>query len=161
MPPNALTEGTSKSTLLSLGGGVVFAGFALAVLALLLFRDYSRDMREAAQKVSFVNQVSHELKTPLTNIRLYAELLETDFDEMGTELAGNRSGSESKVRRRIAVINEEVQRLSRLIGNVLTFAQQRKTPQVPRPVPQIPDAVIDRVLERFRPSLEAAGIAVR
>ncbi|MFO0427804.1 MAG: sensor histidine kinase [Planctomyces sp.] len=161
VPPNALTEGTSKSTLLSLGGGVVFAGFALAVLALLLFRDYSRDMREAAQKVSFVNQVSHELKTPLTNIRLYAELLETDFDEMGTELAGNRSGSESKVRRRIAVINEEVQRLSRLIGNVLTFAQQRKTPQVPRPVPQIPDAVIDRVLERFRPSLETAGIAVR
>ena len=33
-------------------------------------------MREALQRVRFVNQVSHELRTPLTNIRLYAELLD-------------------------------------------------------------------------------------
>ena len=39
-----------------------------------MFFAYRLDVREAAQRVSFVNQVSHELKTPLTNIRLYVDL---------------------------------------------------------------------------------------
>lgn len=53
-------------------GAVAFILFFLVV--------YIYDaMREANKKVSFVNQVSHELKTPLTNIRMYAELLEGVF----------------------------------------------------------------------------------
>ncbi len=68
-------------------------------------------MREAVQRVSFVNQVSHELKTPLTNIRMYAELLERDSDEKNERLG-----------RHIDVIVSESRRLSRLIGNVLTFS---------------------------------------
>ena len=42
---------------------------------LALPREHAR-AAAGAQRVSFVNQVSHELKTPLTNIRMYAELLE-------------------------------------------------------------------------------------
>ncbi|MBL4673317.1 MAG: hypothetical protein JKX81_13750 [Arenicella sp.] len=34
----------------------------------LIWQEYRREMRNAEQRVSFVNQVSHELKTPLTNI---------------------------------------------------------------------------------------------
>ena len=65
-------------------GGILFnlvAGMSALVLALIglafyFYRESTREMREAAERVSFVNQVSHELKTPLTNIRMYAELLE-------------------------------------------------------------------------------------
>ena len=150
--PHAMTSGISGSTWLSLIGSVIAVSAALTVLAVLLFRDYSRDMREAAQQVSFVNQVSHELRTPLTNIRMYSELLEKDLDGLPEDIAETS-------RRRLEVIHGEGQRLSRLIGNVLTFARQQKKTFEPRPEVVIPDDVISRTLERFRPGLEALGIA--
>ena len=56
-----------------------------------LYRESTRELRQAAQRVSFVNQVSHELKTPLTNVRMYAELLEDhvgDDDDDGRKRLG-------------------------------------------------------------------------
>ncbi len=53
----------------------------LGLAGLWMHRENGRALREAAQRVSFVNQVSHELKTPLTNVRLYAELLEDHLPE--------------------------------------------------------------------------------
>ena len=149
--PHAMTSGISGSTWLSLTGSVIAVSAALTLLAVLLFRDYSRDMREAAQQVSFVNQVSHELRTPLTNIRMYSELLEKDLDGLPEDIAETS-------RRRLEVIHGEGQRLSRLIGNVLTFARQQKKTFEPRPEVIIPDDVISRTLERFRPGLESLGI---
>jgi hypothetical protein len=77
-------------------------------------------MREAEQRVTFVNQVSHELKTPLTNIRMYAELLEGKLEEADTG-----------ARRNLGIIVSESQRLSRLIGNVLTFGRRSRGPAAP------------------------------
>lgn len=134
-------------------GGLVAACAALTGLAVLLYRDYSRDMREAAQQVSFVNQVSHELKTPLTNIRLYAELLEHDLESADSEL-------EQKSRSRLNVITQEAQRLSRLIGNVLTLArQQRRTLQSACRNTDVPALIAD-IVQRFEPSLKRHGIQI-
>lgn len=68
--------------------------------------------------MDFVGQVSHELKTPLTNITLYAEMLK----EMAQE-------EESASVHYLDVIVSESQRLSRLIQNVLTFT---KAPKISR-----------------------------
>ena len=65
--------------------------------------------------MGFVNQVSHELRTPLTNIRLYAELLERRVDE-----------DDEKTRSYLDIIVAECGRLSRLIGNVLSFARRSR-----------------------------------
>ena len=148
-PPNKLTAGRDVYMNLAIGLGV--AAFSLACLTWFFYRDYARDIKEASQRVSFVNQVSHELKTPLTNIRMYADLLERDLQEFPAE-------STSKPNARLEVIVSEAGRLSRLIGNVLTFArQERKTLQL-RPQEKSIDAVIRTTLDHFAPALEQQKI---
>ena len=64
--------------------GLCALGGVLVALAAMFYRAHTRAMHEAALRVSFVNRVSHELKTPLTNIRLYAELLDRDLADADT-----------------------------------------------------------------------------
>jgi signal transduction histidine kinase len=59
------------------------------------------------------------------------------------------------------VISSEAQRLSRLIGNVLTFArQQRKTLQL-HPVSVNVIELVRQIAERFTPSLQNHGIEIQ
>lgn len=144
----ALQEGAlGPGTQVPLLTGLLAVGLALTGLAILLYRENVRELREAAQRVSFVNQVSHELKTPLTNIRLHAELLAGDLDE-----------EDESHRQRVGVIVSESQRLGRLINNVLTFSRQQRDRIALRPEPAIPDQLVGAILERFRPFLEGRGI---
>ncbi|HEY5922396.1 MAG TPA: HAMP domain-containing sensor histidine kinase [Kofleriaceae bacterium] len=70
--------------------------------------------RELAQlKSDFVSTVSHELKTPLTSIRMFAEMLEQ----------GVAQGDEGKMARYHGVIVQESQRLGLLIANLLDYSQ--------------------------------------
>ncbi len=140
-----MDEGTS----LSLWAGLAGLALALIVLALFLYREQARERAEALQRVTFVNQVSHELKTPLTNIRMYAELLEQKLDE-----------EDDGARRDLGVIVGESQRLSRLINNVLGFARQTRGHLQLRRRNTIPDDLITDVLRAFGPALERAGIEV-
>jgi signal transduction histidine kinase len=146
-----LNAGTGRSAVLTLVSGLSAFTLTLIVLAWLLYRDYSRDIREATQQVSFVNQVSHEFKTPLTNIRMYAELLERDLEHAQLELT-------AKPRERLAVITSEAQRLSRLIGNVLTFARQSRKTLEPHPCETNVAVLVQQIVERFTPSLTDHGI---
>lgn len=137
----------------SLVASIAALALVLAAGGLLLWRESSREAREAGRRVSFVNHVSHELKTPLTNIRMYAELLQNTL-----ERKGRVSGAET--REKIGVIVDESRRLSRLIHNVLTFARRdRGTLEVNRALGVV-DEVVAGVLQDFRPRLEAAGIRV-
>ncbi len=89
---------------LTVGLGVLSASIA--------WRDVRREVHAAALRTQFVSNVSHELKTPLTAIRMYAELL-----RMGGDLDGTRRYSYLDT-----IINES-ERLSRLINNVLDFSR--------------------------------------
>jgi signal transduction histidine kinase len=120
----------------------------------LFFREYARDMREAAQQVSFVNQVSHELRTPLTNISMYAELLERD-------IASETHPQAAALQQRLNIILSESQRLGRLIANVLTFARSRSKVLTLQPHLVAADEVVQAVVERARPMLESCGVRVQ
>jgi signal transduction histidine kinase len=106
-------------------GFIVLAGLLLAIFVVaivlggfLLLWQAHRNMTDARQKTSFVSNVSHELKTPLTSIRMYAELL-----------AEGRIKNPEKKRHYLQVIVAESQRLTRLVNNVLHFSrleQERK-----------------------------------
>tara|TARA_Y100001934_G_scaffold263560_1_gene339402 strand:+ start:4675 stop:6393 length:1719 start_codon:yes stop_codon:yes gene_type:complete len=124
----------------------------MIVLALYFYRENTRDIREASQRVSFVNQVSHELKTPLTNIRMYAELVQTEFDGLENPSQSSREG--------LGIIVNESHRLSRMISNVLTFAKRRRGGVKMNPREQSPDEIVRATLEHFRPALDAKDVEI-
>jgi signal transduction histidine kinase len=130
-------------------GALIAVALALSGLAVYFYRESSRELRLARERVSFVNHVSHELKTPLTNIRMYAELLQMTGDE-----------KDEKSARYLDVVTSESQRLSRLIDNVLTFGRQQRGALKLRKSGGVVDEVIESVLESFRPSLESKGVKV-
>ena len=122
---------------------------ALVSGGLLLARDAAAQRRDALQKTSFVSSVSHELKTPLTSIRLYAELLRD-----------GRVSEALKQGKYLNVIVAESERLTRLVNNVLDFSRMEQG----RRRYAIESADLARVLrevaEAQRDRLGAAGLTL-
>lgn len=116
----------------------------LAGLAWFLYREQTREMRLAEKRVQFVSQVSHELKTPLTNIRMYAEMLESQVDDA------------EQPQRYLQVITDESKRLTRMISNVLNFSREPRIHK--REIDA--DAVIRQSIEHFQPSFKAKNLVV-
>ena len=77
----------------------------------LMYRLGLRQLALVRQQQAFVSAVSHELKTPLTSIRMYAEMLRAGFAEEDRRQVYYR------------YIQEESERLSRLIANVLALSR--------------------------------------
>ena len=73
-----------------------------------------RQILLAQQQQDFVSAVSHELKTPLTSIRMYGEMLKAGW------------ASEEQKQVYYQYIFDESERLSRLIANVLQLARLSK-----------------------------------
>ncbi len=112
-------------------------------LAMYLYKESRRETENAARRVNFVNQVSHELKTPLTNIRMYAELLEDNVSE-----------EDSQNKHYLNVIVAESQRLSRLIANVLSFGRYERNKLSIQTRSGKVSHIINKCLDTFSPSLE-------
>lgn len=144
LDPNAVNTGKS---MLFPAVSLITILLVIIALSIYLYRESTREMRDAAQKVSFVNQVSHELKTPLTNIRMYAELLEAKFTK-----------EERKTKKHLNIIISETGRLGRLINNVLSFAKDQKNGITFNPVSVVPDEIITRLLDSFNYSIKTKGI---
>jgi two-component system phosphate regulon sensor histidine kinase PhoR len=93
-------------SMLMLASVIVVIGVVTVVVAA------ENDRRTSALKSEFVANVSHELKTPLALIRMFAEMLRS-----------GRVTTEEKRQEYLAVIDKESERLSALIENVLDFAR--------------------------------------
>ena len=100
----------------------------------LLWRDMRREAHIAELRTQFVSSVSHELKTPLTSIRMFAELL-----QMREPAAGERA-------RFLDTIVSESERLTRLLNNVLDFSRiergQRSYRLEPAPLADVVHAAV-------------------
>jgi len=132
----------------TMGFSVFFAG-ALFLLGAFLFIERRRSVRLAEARVSFVNRVSHELGTPLTNILLNLELVSRSMERSPEEAC-----------RRLGMVKEEARRLGRLVANVLTFSRGERDRLNPRAITCVPDEVIAAVLEQFQPSLDRRGMRI-
>ena len=111
MPP--LESSLSSRTLQRgfYGAGLVIVLSVTLFGGYLLWRDVNREMRIATLRSQFVSSVSHELKTPLTAIRMFAETLQLDRVDAATR------------REYLDTIVNESERLTRLLNNVLDFSK--------------------------------------
>lgn len=103
-------------------GELGMIGTALTVLLVgLFFLVYAgwKDRRLSLLKSEFIANVSHELKTPLSAIKMFGELL-----------LSKRVASEAKRDEYVSVICRESERLTALIENVLDFAAVERGKQV-------------------------------
>ena len=96
---------------------LLIAGSAMLILSGGLFTlwSLSKEWRLAKVKSDFVSHLSHDLRKPLTSIRMFSEMLHD-----------NRVADEGKKREYYSIITKESERLTHLANNILDFARIEK-----------------------------------
>ena len=118
-----------------LGGGLVA-----------IYRLTKSELNLAKKRQDFISAVSHELKTPLTSIRMYAELLQNSW-----------VANEEKKQKYYGQIASEADRLTRLIQNVLNLSKldgDRWNVQLTKDRPK---AVLDDFVATYSKNVEKHG----
>ncbi len=81
---------------------------------LALKSEEAQRLRELSElKSYFVSSVSHDLRTPLTSIKLFAEMLSAQIDD-------------ATAKKYLTMIQGESERLSKMVANILSFAKSEK-----------------------------------
>ena len=137
------------------GAGVVYGLAALLVLTggvglFAVHRMVTVALGFAERRSNFVAAVTHELKTPLTAIRMYGEMLRDGLVP-----------SDDKRREYYRTITAESERLSRLIDNVLEFSRLEKGTRTMRLTLGALGPVVEEVAELLRPHAERGGFTLR
>ena len=104
---------------LRLESAAIYSGGLMLILILAtglgccgFYRIGVKQLKLAEQRLNFVSSVSHELKTPLTSIRMYSEMLKTG------QVLSNKHQNDY-----YDFIFSESERLSRLIDNILQLTK--------------------------------------
>jgi signal transduction histidine kinase len=117
---------------LIMAGGVFFVASAAA-----------REVRVAELKSNFVASVSHDLKTPLALIQLFAETLEL-----------GRVRNSERAQEYYRIINMEARKLTRLIENILDFSRMeaglRPYRTAPADIGLVTRQVLDDMASQFK-----------
>ncbi len=92
---------------------LLLGGMILGVL--LIIKDIYREKQLSQLRSDFVSNVTHDLKTPLTSIYMFAESI----------LLG-RVKTKSEQKEYLGIILKETERLKRLINNILDFSKREK-----------------------------------
>lgn len=116
------------------------------VMALGVFfiaRVAAREVRLAELKSNFVSSVSHDLKTPLALIQLFAETLEL-----------GRLKNTDRAQEYYRIINSEARKLTRLINNLLDFSRieagLRRYKMEPLDLAALARRVVDSLQSQFQ-----------
>jgi len=125
---------------------VIVAVFLLGFLG--LYRLGVSQIRLTRQQQDFIAAVSHELKTPLTSIRMYGEILREGWVD------------EAKRQQYYDYIHDESERLGRLISNVLRLSRIGRDELQLDPKPMRAGALLDQVASRIGSQVERAGFSL-
>lgn len=109
-----------------------------------------RQQQLAQLRVDFVSGVSHELRTPLAQIRLFAELLRN-----------GQLRSDQERERSFSIIDEEAQRLTYLVENVLAFARSEHGRNTVIAEPLSMDVEMEAAIDAFAPLARVRRAKIR
>ena len=137
----SVQQATFDLILISMALAVIVAGLGFIVWAM------RRERRLNQLKSDFISNVSHELKTPLSIISMFGELL-----AMGRSRGAEQTAEYAEIIRRESV------RLSRLIDNVLDFAKIERGVDVYEFASDDLGEVVRRALEISDHRLDSAGM---
>jgi signal transduction histidine kinase len=132
-------------------GGVVIVWIAVILFLFLsggfygLYRLGVRQINLITQQQDFVSAVSHELKTPLTSIRMYGEMLREGW------------ALEEKKREYYDYIHDESERLTRLINNVLQLARMTRNDLEVQLKPVSAGELLDTIRSKISSQVSRAG----
>ena len=141
----AATDGSRRGFIL-----ISFAT-AVAVVALLLTARAARSAAAlASMKSEFVSAVTHELKTPLSSIRLVSETL-----------ARGRFREREKIGEYAAVLFNEVTRLTRTVDNLLTISRVQDVERFYTFEAVDPGTLLEDALGSFQAQLKQLGFDVK
>jgi signal transduction histidine kinase len=139
--PDPFEELAGKQMTLYLWIGFLMTA-AVVALALVAARGISRSLRLAGMKTDLVATVSHELKTPVSSMRL---LVDTLLDDPVLDPV--------KTREYLELIARENTRLSQLVANFLAFSRMERRKYAfefaPARVEDVVRAAVDAAGERF------------
>jgi signal transduction histidine kinase len=120
----------------------ILAGI-MALGVFFVARALARELRVAEMKSSFVSSVSHDLKTPLALIQLFAETLEL-----------GRLRNTERAQEYYRIINSEARKLTRLINNLLDFSKieagLRSYKKVPVDLTELTRGVLESLESQFQ-----------
>ena len=143
--PESLNQ-AARTAKISLGLLITVLVLVIAIGSWLIVSSLNSELRLARQKTDFVSNVSHELKTPLTSIRMFSELL-----------AEGRVADAGKQRIYLNIITAEAARLTRLINNVLDFSRMERGEKKYNFMPCDLAEIARSTANTFRPHLEPNG----
>jgi signal transduction histidine kinase len=135
-------------------GGIIISWTALVLFIILvtvfilIYRLGARQISLAQQQQDFVSAVSHELKTPLTSIRMYGEMLKEGW------------ASEDKKKSYYDFIYHESERLSRLIQNILQLARMTRNELDIELSPISIAELIDTIRSKVTSQVERSGFTL-
>lgn len=131
------------------GAGIALVLGTMCLGGYLLLRDVNRDVRMTEVRSHFVASVSHELKTPLTAIRMFAETL-----------ALGRSRDARTQSEYLETIVNESERLARLVDNVLDFSKIEQGKKIYRLRPTSLADVADSAVRAMQYPLAQEGFTL-
>ncbi|MCQ2063081.1 MAG: HAMP domain-containing histidine kinase [Fibrobacter sp.] len=145
-----LTLYMRKSNNFNSSAFLIFLGFVVLVVLggslVAIYRLTRSEVTLAQKRQDFISAVSHELKTPLTSIRMYAELLQNSW-----------VANEEKRQKYYNQIASEAERLTRLIQNVLNLSKldgNRWNVQLRKDRPK---AILDDFVSTYSRNVEKHG----
>lgn len=108
-----------------------------------------RESSVAQLQTEFVNKVSHDLRTPLTSIRLFVETLQS-----------GRLRDPDKIQQALDTIATETARLSAMIDRLLGWARMEAGKRTYHPETADPCRIVDDALRAFQPQLLTADAKI-